>query len=275
MNGRHANDVVLDAPTTNFFNWEDEEAGDFPYYRGPTRLKPWAWVLILVGVALGLTADLAGNSVVSALPDSAALRIPASVAVLLAVPGLSLLGVWLAAGPRVKLLFRRVSGKGWLLIGALTVLSGLWSIGMNKLLGSLGQQTVADASVAHGAGAIKQNVGTFIELPLLIFGEALFVVLPFLAVLALLTDGLKMARKPAVITAALVASLAFGVYHFKAYDWHWAQMLVTIGLGQVIVLFGYLKTKNILVTYLAHLLFDWVIVGLTIVVALVGAASAG
>lgn len=273
MNARHADDLVLDAPMTDFFGWEDTEAGDFPYYRGPSSLAVWGWVLILVGVALGLTADFVGNSLVQALPHNDALRIVASIVVILAVPGLPLLGVWLAAGSRIKLLFRRLTGRNWVLIGVLTVLAGLWSVVMTKLLGALGQKSVGDASIAHGPGAIKENIGTFIELPFLIFGEALFLVLPFLAVLALLAGVFKMERKPAVIVAAVVASLAFGVYHFKAYDWHWAQMLITIGLGQIIVLFGYLKTKNVLVAYLAHLLFDWVIVGLTILVALFDKAA--
>ena len=270
LGGHRANHALQ----ADFFSWEDTRAGDFPYYQGAKRVPVWGWVVILVGVALGLAADFAGNSVVGALPQAPALRIPIGILMILAVPGLPLLAVWVAAGSQIGLLFRRLRGKEWILIAVLALLSGLWSVVMNKLLGYLGQQSVGDAAVAKGSGALKSNLGTFVELPFLILGEALFVVLPFLAVFALLNVGLKVARKPAIVTAALIACLAFGMYHFKAYDWHWAQMLVTIGLGQLIILFGYLKTKNILVTYLAHLLLDWAIVGLAIVVALAGNASA-
>lgn len=274
MTGRH-NPEPHTAPSTDFFRWEDPGAGEFPYYRGSERLGLWGWALILLGVALGLTADLTNNAIMGALPHTKALQLTVGILIILAVPGLPLLGVWLAAGPRIRLLFRRLTGRNWALIVVLMVLTALWSAGMNKALGTLGQQSVADASVADGASGVAKNIGVFLELPFLIFGEALFVVLPFLAVLALFTEVFKIPRKPAVIGAALIAGLAFGVYHFKAYDWHWAQMLISIGLGQIIVLFGYLKTKNVLVTYLAHLLLDWVIVGLAIITGLSDKAVGG
>lgn len=256
----------------DYFSWEDREAGDFPYYRGRNRVGVWGWILIILGVAFGLLADFTGTELVNLLPHNVVLRVLGSAVVILSVPGFPLLGVWLAAGEQIKALFRSLTKQDWRLIGILTVLAGAWSVGMNWVIGLIGHESVKDAAISTGSGSIAQNAWLLLELPFLIFGEALFAVLPFLALLALFCNVFKMERKPAVILALVLAGLLFGLYHGEAYDWHWAQMLIVIGLGQVITLFGYLKTKNVLVAYLSHLIYDWVIVGLTVLVALASKA---
>ncbi len=256
----------------DFFDWEDREAGDFPYYRGRYRIGVGGWILILVGVGFGLLADFTGTRLVDMLPHNTVLRILGAVVVVLSVPGFPLLGVWLAAGEQIKALFRPLTGRDWRLIGILTVVAGVWAVGANWLVGLLGHESVKDAAIGTGSGSVGQNAWLLLELPFLIFGETFFAVLPFLAFLALFINVFKMERKPAVILALVLASLLFGLYHGQAYDWHWAQMLVVIGLGQIITLFGYLKTKNVLVSYLSHLIYDWVIVGLTVLVGLASKA---
>lgn len=183
------------------------------------------------------------------------------------MPALPLAALWIAAGRRASELFRRLQKRDWGLIALLVVASYAWSIGTAWALGKLGAKTVADAAVGEATGAkgALEAAATLLQLPFLLFAENLFMILPFLFFLMLGYSVLGWARKPSVAVAVVLAGLLFGIYHFKAYDGNWAQMLIVIGLGQVIMAFGYLKTKNLWVSYLTHLIYD----GLTFLIVLV------
>ena len=62
--------------------------------------------------------------------------------------------------------------------------------------------------------------------------------------------------------ATFVTLLVFGLAHYAAYG-SLLQILLIQGLGSIICLFAYLKTKNMLVTYVAHLIIDFIPFGLT------------
>ena len=77
-------------------------------------------------------------------------------------------------------------------------------------------------------------------------------------------------RKSAVVVATFVTLIVFGLAHYAAYG-SLVQILLIQGLGSIICLFAYLKTKNMLVTYVAHLIIDLIPFGM----AALGALSVG
>lgn len=260
-------DRDLDLRPRSFFSWEVAGAGDFPYYRRGA-VSPVGWLMILLGVFLGFTLDLAQSQLVSKIaPTPGVWQSTLSILCLLLVPALPMLGVYLAVGRRTALLFRRMRGSDWLLAVILAAVALVWSIGVTLLLGAVGIKTVSDSAIPTSGGktGVAESVGTILQFPFLLFGENLFLLLPFLFFLMVLASVLGMPRKPAVIVAVLLAGALFGMYHFRAYDWHLAQMLLVIGAGQVIVAFGYLRTKNILVPFISHLLIDTTIFLVTLV----------
>ena len=65
----------------------------------------------------------------------------------------------------------------------------------------------------------------------------------------------------------IVTALVFGLAHYAAYG-SIVQILLVQGLGCIIDMFAYLKTKNILTSYAAHLLLDFIPLGLVALGAL-------
>jgi membrane protease YdiL (CAAX protease family) len=109
-------------------------------------------------------------------------------------------------------------------------------------------------------------VGTGIQL----FGEEIFTILPFLAVMYLLFTKAKLSRRVSVILAWLITAAWFGAAHLPTYGWNFAQAFLVIGAARLVLTLAYMRTKNILVSTGAHVLNDWT----TFTIALVAAGAA-
>ncbi|MBB1059523.1 CPBP family glutamic-type intramembrane protease [Marilutibacter spongiae] len=94
-----------------------------------------------------------------------------------------------------------------------------------------------------------------------LFGEEVITVLPFLAIAWLLHMKCGLGRTAALVLAWLGAAVLFGMAHLPTYDWNWVQCLVIIGSARLVLLLGYLKTRNIWVSTGAHIINDWLLFG--------------
>ena len=120
----------------------------------------------------------------------------------------------------------------------------------------------------HGNAVYGQTMdaGFFALVFVQLFGEELFKTNMLLGILLLLFRR-SGNRKSAIVIATLVTALVFGLAHYAAYG-SIVQILLVQGLGCIIDMFAYLKTKNILTSYAAHLLLDFVPLGLAALGAL-------
>ena len=109
--------------------------------------------------------------------------------------------------------------------------------------------------------------GTGIQL----FGEEIFTILPFLAVMYLLFTKAKLSRNTSVTLAWLITAAWFGAAHLPTYGWNFAQAFLIIGAARLVLTLAYIRTKNILVSMGAHVLNDWTIFTIALITA--GAAS--
>jgi membrane protease YdiL (CAAX protease family) len=127
----------------------------------------------------------------------------------------------------------------------------------------------ANAQLAEldAAGRILYFAKTIPQL----FGEEVITLLPFLALLQMFTRGLGLGRKSDIIGAWLVSSVIFGLIHLPTYDWNLIQCLVIIGTARMVLTLPWIMTKNIWVSTGAHILNDWLLLG----VGLLGAGLAG
>jgi len=96
-------------------------------------------------------------------------------------------------------------------------------------------------------------------------GEEVVTILPFLAVLALLSNRFSVGRKAAVVGAWLISSLIFGLIHLPTYDWNWVQCIVIIGTARMVLSLAWIMTKNIWVSTGAHVINDWLLLTLSLV----------
>ncbi|MCT2586440.1 CPBP family intramembrane glutamic endopeptidase [Actinophytocola gossypii] len=228
---------------------------DFPFYNGrPALVTGGRWWIVLLGVLLGFAALIA-----------------------LPVPGL--LGVWTRAILFVAIplvVYARVVPGHWTAIFRRLRFRDLGTMVLFALL-NLVIMLVLGVLLLHAAGLAANPLGddlakmptgerilTFLAMVPQLFGEELFSVLPFLALLYWLHHRLALSRSTAVVVAWLATAVIFGVAHLPTYDWNLVQCFVIIGTARLVLLLAYFRTKNILVAAGAHILNDWAMFGLAL-----------
>ncbi|OZQ65527.1 hypothetical protein CA600_13790 [Paenibacillus sp. VTT E-133280] len=110
-------------------------------------------------------------------------------------------------------------------------------------------------------GNFADALPMFLKMVPMLFGEELITILPFLVILAFGVKKLKLSRKSAIIVAWVVASIIFGVYHLQTYNWNLVQAILGIGIARVVLLYPYIKTKNIWTSFIVHVMNDWTLFG--------------
>jgi membrane protease YdiL (CAAX protease family) len=207
------------------------------------------------------------------------LGLAAGFAVLSVLPVPGILGVWVRA---VLFVAIPLATYAWAVPGHWRVIfprpraeDGGWAVAFALLgifvllaLGTLLAQRADFNPNPLGAELIRmtpvERVLTFLALVPQLLGEELLTVLPFLALLAWLRRRLPLAV--AVVLAALGAVLLFSAAHLPTYDWNLVQCFVVVGAGRVVLLAGYLTTRSVWVSAAAHLLTDWALLGLILLV---------
>lgn len=238
---------------------ERQDGRDFPFYNGvPFGLAIWKWIVVVVGCAVAFLVLIFYPATDNVQALVSRFLFPAiQLAVFIAFTR----GQWTRILQRL-----RPRDIGLMILFAVLnfVVSFLVGIVVKAVFG-------ANANPAtdgiHGAGeVIAFYVGTAMQL----FGEELFTILPFLAVMAFCTAG-GLTRKQAILAAWLVTAAWFGAAHLPTYQWNFAQAFLIIGVARLVLTLAYIRTKNILVSTGAHILNDWAIFSVTLLA--VAAAS--
>jgi uncharacterized protein len=234
---------------------ERQDGRDFPFYNGdPLGLAVWQWGLVIVGCAAGfavLSLYPATTNVQSLVPRFLFGAIP--LAVLIAF-----------TRTRWTAILHGISGRDVLVMIGFAAANLVVSFIVGLVVKvSFGAASNPATNNVHGADEVVTfYVGTAMQL----FGEELFSILPFLAVMAFCFRG-GTSRRTAVLVAWLVTAAWFGAAHLPTYQWNFAQAFLVIGVARLVLTLAYIRTKNIFVSTGAHILNDWVIFTITLVVA--------
>ena len=140
-----------------------------------------------------------------------------------------------------------------LVIGGGTVLF-IASLMVAIRLGSIG---IVDLETISANPATQMEHDTLFMIGFLfqIFGEEMFKIDVFLVVLTLMYRSTGK-RRLSVLVGMLVSSIIFGALHYNAYG-NLLFVICVQGLTSgMIAMYLYLRTKNIMVPYFAHLLLD-------------------
>jgi membrane protease YdiL (CAAX protease family) len=223
---------------------------DFPFYNGkPVSVPGWKWALIILGILAGFAflafAPKPGGALVAmALGATVFVGIPLLVYAALVRPG------WTA-------IFRRIRPIDVLFM----VVFAAANQAVGLLLGLLFAQALGANASPTGdmieAMPVYQRLLFFPATGVSLFGEELFSVLLFLAVLWLCAHKFGFPRAGSIAIAVIAAAIVFGLIHLPTYDYNLAQVLVFISLARVILFIPWLLTKNIWVSTGAHILNDW------------------
>ncbi|BDI23943.1 CAAX amino protease [Herbiconiux sp. L3-i23] len=232
-----------------------------PFYDGrPIEVAAWKWLIIVLACAAGFAA-----LVLIPQPDQIVALVPR-----LLFPAIPLSVFILFTGRYWTSIFRRLSGWDlldmvvfWLLNLAVSAIVGLV---VAAVFGANPNPATDGLAASGAANLVAFYVGTGIQL----FGEEVFTLLPFLALMYLLVTKAHLGRKTSIVLAWLVTAVWFGAAHLPTYDWNFAQAFLIIGAARLVLTLAFIRTKNIAVSTGAHILNDWA----TFTVAIVVAASA-
>lgn len=232
---------------------ERGDGRDFPYYDGdPLPLSVVQWVTVIVACAVGflvLSFSPAADNVQSLVPRFLFAAIPLTVFIVF-------------TRRHWSRIFQRTTGRDVLDMVAFGIANLIVSSVMGILVSIVfGANANTATDGVHGAAEVTTfYLGTAIQL----FGEELFSILPFLAVLSFCARG-GMPRKRAILVAWLVTAVWFGAAHLPTYGWNVAQAFLVIGVARLVLTLAYIRTKNIAVSTGAHIINDWALFTFTIV----------
>lgn len=231
---------------------------DFPFYNGhPVALgaRQWAMVLLTVMAACGALH----------IPAVAAMRVSGGWMALLpalAFPALPLLALRAVAGPRWQQLFRRMGWRDLRLATGLVLLNIAVTLVVALLVSHFfGAVPNPVVKALAAMGTAEKTIFLASTIPHLI-GEEILTVLPFLALLTWLAGPLGWPRRRAIVGAWAVSAVLFGALHLPTYGWNIAQSLVIISASRAVLWLAYLRTRNLSVASLAHILNDGLMLGL-------------
>ena len=227
---------------SEFFSFEKEDL-DFPFYKS-NDLSLVEWIV--------LTLSFVITGILICIPPT---LYPGFLNFLVQYKGflyflIPFLGILFASKGKLDSICKKLSLKDGKLIVILLVLSAIYSVAMGLIL-RLAFNIIPNANpVFNETPTLLFWIQFFFQL----FGEELIILIPFLIVLFLVYK-FSQNRKLGIIIGVLVSLFIFGILHFNAYH-SFISIIMIQGVGSIIRMYGYLKTKNILVTYLIHVLFD-------------------
>lgn len=228
---------------------------DFPFYNGrPAAFTAGQWLLLVASVAaaigvLGITLPLFPSGPASFLPGLLFAGIPLATLAMLAPRH------WTAIFRRPRL-----RDLGWMVAFALLNIAITFAVGF-VVQATLGAAPNPAVALLSEMGALDRVVFFLRTAPQLL-GEEIFTLLPFLAVMHLAQARLHATRRTAIVAAWLLSAVWFAAAHLPTYDWNIVQCLAIIGSARLVLTLPFMLTKNIWVSTGAHILNDWLILGL-------------
>ena len=254
--------MTLDTPRAlapaERLRWPEDPGRDFPFYNGaPVGLSAWQWLFVMAAVAAGFAV------LVAPIPWPAGplgAMIPAVLFPLIPMVALAQVapGHW-------KALFGKVGWRELRLMVGFALLNIVVSMSVGAIVHALANVTPNAATAQLSGMDTTGRIAFFAKTVPQLFGEEVVTILPFLAVLTLLSSRFGVGRKAAVVGAWLISSLIFGLIHLPTYDWNWVQCIVIIGTARMVLSLAWIMTKNIWVSTGAHVINDWLLFTLSLV----------
>ena len=240
---------------TDFFKFEEEKY-DFPFYNGIPKLGTSDWIVLLlsiiaVGALINLPFNIESNlfSIIFCL--------------------ITLIPILYVSRGKLSLFFRMPKLKDIKIIALCVILYYVYAIGFVSILDSIGVKTASNTIIGT-----EMNALFFISVFIQLMGEELIKAIILLIAMFLIykkTDN----RKLSLAIATAISLLVFGLMHYNSYNGNLIQIIFIIGLGSLIYMYPYLKTKNIIPSYICHVIIDGLIFGATLLAVSLGIDPTG
>ena len=214
----------------DWFKFEDKDI-DFPFYKKNPYIPKWGWIVLFISFFFGFFLTLAVRVHVAIL-----------CCIVLIVPVLYFLK-W-----DYKAIFRMPSRRDIALAIALFIGYFIYALIMSTILGQFG--IVSSGTVEIGSVNIMMIFTSVFTL----MGEEFIKFIPFIFFLRVIYKFTNNRKLGVVISVALVMLMFAAMHSYSAVMFIFALFIQ--GLGSIFEFIGYIKTKNILVSYITHLCTD-------------------
>lgn len=213
----------------DWFKFENKDK-DFPFYNKNPYIPKWGWIVLLIALIIGLTLSLSFNIIYVILS-----------CIVLIVPVLYFLK-W-----DYKAIFQKPSFKDILLAIGLFIGYIIYALILGIILQNIG---------LNGAKLAPDTVSimTFVSLAFKLMSEEFVKFIPFMFFLRLCYKFSNKRKLSTIISIAIV--MVFFAFLHSANLITFLFALCVQGVGSIFEFIGYIKTKNILVSYITHLCTD-------------------
>ena len=229
---------------TNFFKFENKN-DDFPFYNDGSITITHVQSLFILAVTIGGVFLFQFVQMPSLISPFINLIFPLGALILV-------------VGSKWNKLFRKIHLRDIkLVIIALVVMLLYASISATLMTTYFGGGNANPVGTSVQTNSLYMNILLFLNTIPMLLGEELLTIIPFLIILQFSTRTLKVSRKKAVVIAWIVSSLIFGSLHLPTYKWNFIQAVFLISGTRLILTYTYMKTKNTWISFLVHILYDW------------------
>lgn len=218
---------------------EFDETRDFPFYNNNPRISKIGWIILLLSVPVAflsysVSAFIIESDIISGIIFCLIMLIP-----------LLYFSKW-----DYKLMFRKPTRNEIILALLLFLGYIIYSICINYVLTEVGL-----AGIDTTAESMGINIESIIALLFSMMAEELLKFIPLMFLMRVVYK-FTSNRKLAIAVSAVIVMIGFGLIHYNPPYLTLASVLLLQGFGTIFEMYGYLKTKNIFVPYLSHLLTD-------------------
>ena len=217
-----------------------EDGIDFPFYNDVPKLSRIEWLMLLVAVILMVAYITIEN-----MPFRED-YFPIILFLLGVVPAL-----YVCKG-NYGLFFKLPRLKDIKLIVGCVIGNYVYAFSIVLIFFALGIQTVA-----HGDSSTQVTLSRAIYQIIQLWGEEFFKIFILLLVMFGVYK-LSNDRKLSLILGIAVTLIVFGLIHSRTYGGKILQVLLIQGLGSIFELYAYLETKNVVVSYIVHVIVDFI-----------------
>ena len=225
----------------------DDDFWEFPFYSGKPHLSKLDWVILtlVVLIEISMITGLIGFIPLYVLPQEILTVLPCIIL---------LLGLAYACKGKLGLFFKIPKLSDVKIIIVCYILAMIYSLLAIFVLTSLGIPTASNS--AFPLQSIYPMISNAVLLLVSLMEEELFKVILLILLMAAIYYFTKN-KKTAVILGVFLNLMIFGLCHLSAYNGNVIQCIVVIGLGSFFNLYVYLKTKNIVNSFIVHVLYDF------------------
>ena len=216
---------------SDWFSFENTDY-DFPFYRKNPHVPKHGWIVMFVALVVGFFLQYFFSEIIGGI-------------IFCAIP---LAAVLYYLGGDIKAIIRKPAVRDVALAVMLFVGYIIYSIVIMSILEQVG---------LAGSDIVSDEMVTIYSILSLIFsmmGEELMKFIPFIFFMRLIfkySDN----RKLSIIASMLIVMLFFAFLHVMDLQ-SVVSCLLLQGLGSIFEFFGYIKTKNLLISYITHFCTD-------------------